>query len=190
MCPSIRLKFRNFLHTQQASANIIHQRHNWKGCSQLSVERTPPRLVSVSSSPSPLSPKLCSTCVLRTVKDWVIYRIISRPVTISYTRGIIGRAIVGCPSNSHLQVWCLSAPPHHICLLSLFHVCPSIRSNLEIYSIISRPVPISHTRGILWRAVVGCPSNVHHQIWCLSASLYHLCLLNFVPSVCIDPLNI
>ena len=147
--------------------------------------------MSIISSPSPLSAKHCSMCVHRSVQDLEIYHIISSQVPISYTRGILGRAIVSCPSNPHPQVWYLSAPLHHLCLLNFFP-CVSIDpfKNLEIFSIISRPVPISEDGGIFGRVIVGCPSNAHHQDWCQSAPLHHLCLLNFVPRVCINPLKI
>ena len=115
MCPSIRLRFRNLQQNQ----------HNWESCSRLSIECTPPSFVSVRSSPSPLSAKHCSMCVHRSVQDFKVYRIISRPVPISKAGGTIGRAVVGCQSNAHHQVWCLSAPIRHLCLLN-FVSCVSI----------------------------------------------------------------
>ena len=90
----------------------------WEGCSGLSVERTPPSLEFTTSSPSRLSVKLRSMSVNRSAQDLEIYRIISRPVNIPEAGGILGRAVVGCPSNSHLQVWCLPPPLHHLCLLN------------------------------------------------------------------------
>ena len=96
---------------------IRSRRRTWVGCSQLSVECTPPNLVSISSSPSPLSAKVWSKCVHRSVQNLIIYSIISRLVPISCRRGIFWRDVVGCPSNAHLQLWYLSAPLNHICLL-------------------------------------------------------------------------
>ena len=102
----------------------IYTRHTWQGCSRLSVECTAPSLVSISFSPSPLSAKPCSMSVHRSMQNLEIYSIISSPVPISYTRGIIGRAVVGCPSNEHLQVLCLSAPLHYLCLFNIIRcVC-------------------------------------------------------------------
>ena len=95
-------------------------RHNWEGYSRLSVECTPQSLVSISSSQSSLNAKPCCMCVNRSTQDLEIYSIISRPLNISYTRSIIGRAEVGCLSNSHIQVWCLSAPLHDLCLINFF----------------------------------------------------------------------
>ena len=146
----------------------------------MSVECTPPTLLSTSSSRSPLSAKLCSTCVHRSVQDLKIYRIICRPVPISYTKGIIERAVACCLSYAHLQVWCLPALLHHLCLQTFVPcVCidPLIK-DLVIYRLISRPVPISYTRD---RAVAGSPSNAHLQVWCQPARLHHLCLVTFVP---------
>ena len=157
----------------------------------MSVECTPPSLVSTTSFPSLLCVKLCSKSVHRSVNDLVIYRIITRPKIISYTRGIFGRAVVGCPSNEHLQVWCLSAPLHDLCLLNFAScVCIDTLKYLVIYSIISRPVPISEAGVIPWRAVVGCPLNAHLKVWCLPPPLHHFCLLKFVPCVSIDPFKI
>ena len=118
MCPSICSIFRNLQHNQQANAHIIHSRHNWEGCSLLSIKCTPPTLVSISSPPLSLSAKLCSICVHWSVQDLEIYHIISRPLPIAYSTGIIGRAVVCCPSNAHPQLWCLSAPLHRLCLLN------------------------------------------------------------------------
>ena len=89
-----------------------------EGRSRLSVECTSPTLVSISSSPSPLSAKLCSMSVHRSVQKLEFYRIISRPRPISHSRGTLGRTVVGCPSNAHPQLWCLSTPLHHLCLLN------------------------------------------------------------------------
>ena len=61
---------------------------------------------------------------------------------------------------------------------------------LAFYRIISRLKSISHSTGTLKRDVVCCPSNAHPQLWSLSTALHHLCLLNFVPWVCIHPFRI
>ena len=174
------------------------------------------------------------------------YCTIRRPVPISEAWGILGRAVVGCPSNAHLQVWYLSTPIHHLCLLTFFHVRRSIHSRFKnlmhnqqasahirswrqswegcsrlsiqctlsslvsissspsplyaklcsicvhrsVYCIISRPVPISGAGGIFGRGVAGCLSDVHHQLWWLSAPLNHLYLLNLVSWVSNDPFKI
>ena len=118
-CPSIRPRIRNLPHNQQASAHIRSWRNTWEGCSRLSVECTPPNMVCTTSSSLLMSAKLCSMIVHRSVHYLEIYRIISSPGSISYTRGIIGSAVVGCPSNPHLQVWCLTAPLNHLCLLNI-----------------------------------------------------------------------
>ena len=97
----------------------------------------------------PLSAKVCSMSVNTSVQDLEIYGIISRPVPMSYTRGIIRRDIVGCPSNVHPQVWCLSASSLSAKLSSMC-VHRSVQV-LEIYSIISRLVPISEAGGIIGR---------------------------------------
>ena len=122
VCASIRSRFRNIPHIQHASVHIRSWRHTWEGCSRWSVESSSPSLVSISSSPSPLSAK------------------------------------------------------------TLFHVCASIRSSFR-----NLQSSISYTRGIFGRAVVGCSSNADRFP---SAPHYHLCLLNFVPRVCIDPFKI
>ena len=75
--------------------------------------------------------KLCSICVHRSVQGLEFYSVINIPLPILFTRSIIGRALVGAPSNVHYQVWCLSAPLHHICLKTLLHVCPSIHSKFR-----------------------------------------------------------
>ena len=98
--------------------NIKIWRHTWEDCSRLSIECTPLSLVYTSSSPSLLSAKLFSMSAHRSVQDLEIYRITTRAVPISYTRGKLGRAVVGCPLNSHLQVWCVPAPLNHLCQLN------------------------------------------------------------------------
>ena len=155
----------------------------------MSVVCTHPSLVSISSSSSPLSAKLCSMCVFRSNQDLEIYRIISRLESKSYTRVIIWRAVVGCPLNAQLQVLYLSAPLHHFCLLN-FAPCVSIDPFSIPHIQQSRVFGKSYTKGIIGRAVVSCPSNAHIKVWYLSAPLHHLCLLNFVPHVSIDPFKI
>ena len=88
VCASIRSRFRNLPHNQQALDHIRSWRNIWEGCSRLSVECTHPSLASISSSPTPLSAKLCFMCVHRSVQDFKLYRIISSPVPLLYTRGI------------------------------------------------------------------------------------------------------
>ena len=108
------------------NTHIIHYKHIWEGCSCLSVKYTPPTLVSISSSPSPLPVKLCSMSIHQSVQELEFYSLVSRLKPTSYTIiGIFGRAVVGCPSDAHLQLWCLSAPAHHLCLLT-FVPCASI----------------------------------------------------------------
>ena len=94
-----------------------HTLEAYLGChSQLSVDCTPPSLVSLRSSPSPLSAKLCSMSVLRSVEEFDFCGILRRLIPIAYTRSIFGRAVVSCPSNVLPQLWYLSAPLHHLCL--------------------------------------------------------------------------
>ena len=102
---------------QQAEAHIILYRHFWEGCSWLSIECTPVTLVSIGSSPSPRSTKLCPMSVHRSVQELDFYCIFSRLMPISYAKSIIWRAVGLCPSNSHPQLWCLWALLHHLCLL-------------------------------------------------------------------------
>ena len=189
MCSSIRLRFRTLPHNQQANALIRSWRHNWEGCSRLSVECTPPTLGTISSSPSRLSAKLCSMCVHRSVQDLEIHSIISRPVPLRWRHNWEGcsRLSVECTPPSLVSI---SSSPSSLSAKLCSMCVHRSDQDLEIYSIISSPVPISYTRGIVVRAVVGCPSNAHLHAWCLSPPLHHLCLLNFVPCVCIDPFKI
>ena len=94
------------------------QRHNWQGHSRLSVQNTSPTLVSTCSSPSALSAKLCSMRVYRSIQEFEFYCLLRRLMPKSYTRGIVGITLVGCPSNAHLEIWCQPAPLHHLCLLN------------------------------------------------------------------------
>ena len=174
-CPSIRSRFRNLQHNQQASAHIIHWMYNWEGCSRLSVEHTPLSLVSINSSPSPLSAKVCSKCAHQSVQDLEICSIINWPIPISEGGGILGRAVVVCTPPNLLST---SSSPSPLSAKLCFTCVHRSVQNLEICSIISRPVPISYTRGIIGRAVVVCPSNAQLQVWCLPTPLHHVSLLN------------
>ena len=163
VCPSIHSKIRNLPHNQQASAHIISWRYTWEGYRRLSVECIPPSLVSISSSPSLLSAKLCSMCVHRSIQDLETYRIISRPVPLSESGGILDRAAVGCTSNQHFQAslkFISSAPSSLSAKLCSMCVHRSVQG-LEISSIFSWPVPVSEAGGIFGRGVVGCLSNAH-----------------------------
>ena len=143
------------------------------------VECSPPTLVSISSSQFPLSSKLCSMSVHRSVRKLEFYRI-----SISHSRWVGGplffvhriestpptlasKDINSSPSPLTAKHWSMG-------------VHPSIQE-LEFYRIISRLTPISYTRAIVGRAVVCCPSNANPQLWCLSAPPHHLCPLNIVP---------
>ena len=108
---------------------------------------------------------------------------LSRLIPISYTRGILGWVAVAHPQFSHLL-----APFEQICLLDFVarvFIDPFKSYNFTL--MLSRLIPIPYTRDVLGWAVVGCPSNVYHHLWCLSAHLHQICLLNFVPKVFIDP---
>ena len=61
-----------------------------------------------------LSAKHYSMSVHRSVHDLEFHQIISRLEPISEAGGILGRDVVGCPSNAHPQLWCLSAQFHHL----------------------------------------------------------------------------
>ena len=63
--------------------------HTYEGHKFLSVEWTPPTLVSISSSPSPLSAKLCPMSVHRSVQELELYRLFSRLMPTSYDRSIL-----------------------------------------------------------------------------------------------------
>ena len=118
VCESTRSRFWILPLLQQANEHIVSWRHNLEDHKTLSVERTPPSLVSISLSTSPLSVKLCPIWMHRSVEELEFYCIISRLMPIFYARGIIWRAVGLCPSNAHSQLWCLSAPIHHLCLLN------------------------------------------------------------------------
>ena len=143
----------------------------------MSVKCKPPILVTISSSPSPLSGKFRSMSVHRSVKKLEFYRTFSRLLPISYTRGILGRALGLCPCNAHCHCWSLSVkctPPTLVSnSFSLSPLCDKLCSmnvhqfaqKLEFYRTISRLVPISSARGILGRTVGLCSSNTHPQLW-------------------------
>ena len=68
----------------------------------------------------------------RSVQELEFYNQHSSLMPISFTRGILGWALVGCP---HPQFWCRFAPLNQISLLNfiqLFHECASIRSRVSI----------------------------------------------------------
>ena len=92
------------------------------------------------------------------------YGIISWLRTISHSRSMLGRTVVGCPSNANLQFGCLSTPLHHLSAkLCSMSVHQSVQK-LEFCHIIGRLRPIIwHSRGMFGRAVVGCPLNAHPQ---------------------------
>ena len=96
-CASIRSRIRILQLNQQVKAHITN---SLEGRSQLSVECTPPTLVSIWSTPSPLCVKLCSMSVHRSILDLEFYHLISNPIL--HTRGILG-------SRSRLTVEC--TPP-------------------------------------------------------------------------------
>ena len=152
----------------------------------MSDECTSPSLVSISSSTSPLSVKLCPICVHQSILELEFYGIISRQMPISYARGIPleGRMSLSFKCTLPTLVSISSSPSALSVKLCPMCVHRSVQE-FEFYRIINRIMPIC--RGILWRAVRLCPSNAHLQLWCLSAPLHHLCLLNFVQCVCIDP---
>ena len=101
------------------------------------------------------------------------FRLISRLMPILHTRGILGRVVVGCLSNAQpnfdvyqlLSITSVRQTLFHQCTL----ICLKFRLNQQ---------PTLHTR-------VHTP-----QLWCLSSPLHHLCLINLVQWVCIDPYKI
>ena len=101
-----------------ARCQSTHKRCNLEGCSWLSIEGTPSDLIFISSFKSLLTAKPFSINVRQSVQGLGLYRIIIRLKSKSYTRGKLGRAVVGCPSNAHPQLRCLFASLHHLCLLN------------------------------------------------------------------------
>ena len=59
----IGLTFTILHRNQQTDSHMLHLGHAGEGRRSLSVERTPPTLLSTSSSPSLLSAKRCSMSV-------------------------------------------------------------------------------------------------------------------------------
>ena len=148
----------------------------------MSVERTPPTLVTISSTPSPLSAKLCPMFVKRSVQELEFYSLVSRLRPISYIIGIYwqgpSRLFVECTPSTLVSLTSFPSPMSaKLCPMSVHR---SVQE-LEFYSLVSRLRPISYTISTFGRAVVGCPSNAHPQLWCLSAPVHHLCLESFVP---------
>ena len=118
-CASIHSRVKDIItHIQHANAHIVQWRHISEDQQSLPVKSTPSTLVSISSSPSTQSAKLCSIREHRSVQELDFLCIISRPMPISYTGGIFRRARGLCPSNAHPQLWCLSAPLNHLCLVN------------------------------------------------------------------------
>ena len=162
----------------------------WEGRSWLPVEWTPPTLVSISYSPSPLSVTLCSMSVHRSVQDLEFYGLISRLMPILNTRGILGRVVVSCPSNAQTQLRCLSAPHHNLCLLNFVALgCIDPFKSFIFLHTQQASAHIIHKRHT-WEGLSRLSVECTPQLWCLSAPLQHLCLLKFVPWVCIDPFEI
>ena len=89
------------------------------------------------------------------------------------------------PSQYASSVWFGLLSITSVCK-TFFYECVSICSWVRILPR-NQQACVSETGGIIGRAVVGCRSNAHTQVWCPSAPLYHPCLINFVPWVCIDP---
>ena len=143
-------------------------------------------LVSISSSPSPLSVKLCPMCVHQSVQELEFYSLVRRLMPISYTTGIFrsSRLSFKCTPSSLVSI--SSSPSYLSANLCPMCVHRSVQE-LEFYWIISRLMHISYARGILSRAADLCQSNAHLQVWFLSAPLHQTCLFKFVPCVCIDP---
>ena len=100
-CALIRSEVRNLPNNQKAYDHIKRKRHTWEGCSRLSIVCTPPTLVSITSSPSPLFSKFCSTSFHQSVQKLEFYHLITRLKPTSFARGILGRAVNLCPSNAH-----------------------------------------------------------------------------------------
>ena len=148
----------------------------------MSVECTPPSLASISSSPSPLPLKLCPMSVHRSVQKLEFYCIISRLMPISYARSILWRAVksLSVECTPPTLVFISFSPSYLSVYLCRMCVHQSLQE-LKFYSLVTRLKPISYTMCIIGRAVDLRPSDAHPQLWCLSAPLHYLCLLNFVP---------
>ena len=139
----------------------------------LVVKFTPPTLVSICSSPLEF------------------YCILSRLMHIWYTRGILGWATVGCPSNAHPQLWCLSAPHHAsdlsaLVLLTLTPwVCIDLFKSQHTKQVNSHI--ILYRRNWVGLRSLSIESTLPTLVCICSAPLHHICLLNFIPWVWIDP---
>ena len=149
----------------------------------MSIKFTPPTLASICSTPSDLSAKLHSMSVHQSVQELEFYRILSRLIPISYTRGVYTWGMGGGCSWMFVEctpptlVSICSSPPN----LSAKHYSMSVdRFVQELVHTQQAIAHIIHQR-LTWWAVIGCPSNVHPQRWCLSAPLHQTCLLNFNP---------
>ena len=167
---------------------MLHLRHSGEGRRSLSVEYTPPTLVSTSSSLSPLSAKVCSMSVHQSVHGLQFYLVISWQM--HFTWGIVGWAVDLCPSNAHLQLWCLPAPHYPLCLLKFFHDCASIRSRFRILPLNYQTNAWIYMLHLRHRAIDLFQSNASWQLLCLLVPHHPLCLLNFVPWACINPFMI
>ena len=137
---------------QQVNSHTLHWSRIWEGCSRLSGCCTPPTLVFISSSPFPLSVKLCSMSVHQSVQNSELYRIISRITSEHITSWRhtwegCSRLSIKCTHPSLVSISCsLSPPSGKLCTMCLHR---SVQ-DLEIYGKISRPVPISYTRENNW----------------------------------------
>ena len=142
--PHMKRLFSTFLYVRARNNghNIIHQQQNWEGHTSLPLECTPQTLVSTNSSPSALSVKLGSH---RSVPELEFYCIATQQANahiIPYTSSKVGRVVGSCPSNEHLQLWCLSTPQHQRCRQTSRCVHPQ----LEFYLLLSMLMHISYTR--------------------------------------------
>ena len=171
----------------KANAHFLCYRHSLEGRRSLSVKYTPPTLVYISSSPSPLSVKFCPMSVHWSVQELEFYCLISKANAhfLCYRQILEGLRSLSVESTPPTLEFISSSPSS----LSV-KVCPTSvhRSvqELKFYSLVNRLKPISYTIGIFRRAVVGCLSNAHLKVWYPSAPLHHLCLLIFVPWMSIN----
>ena len=120
-----------------------------------------PKTFKIISRLMPKSAKVCSMSVHRSVQEFEFYPIRSRLIQKSYKRRIFRVTIVVCPSNAHPELWCLHDSLHHLCLHNFdpwMCIDPFKSLNFTAYSALMQK---SYTRGILGRAVVGCPSDAH-----------------------------
>ena len=138
--------------------------------------------MSISSTPSPLPVKLCPMSAHRFVQKLEFYSIISRQMPIIYARGKLwkGHRSLSLKFTAPSLVSISSSPSYQSVNLSSMCVHRSVQE-LKFYSLVSRLKPISYTMAIIRRNVHLRTSNAHLQLWCSSAPLHHLCLINFVP---------